>query len=125
MGVHASLTLTARKPELPHHERAWAAIPFPYTRPIRRPRVLVILQVSWGEYMSLDLVLRTLGTMTCVYSVGLFVAAMSVSSLNAAIASTGPFCGAGGCMTAAYESGVGPAPRLPVAYDSLAFLDAG
>ena len=32
--------------------------------------------------MSTDLVLRTIGTLACIYMVGLFVSAMSVSAIS-------------------------------------------
>jgi hypothetical protein len=50
--------------------------------------------------MSTDLVLRTLGTLACVYMVGLFVGTMSVSALNAASSAAGSPCSGTGCHIA-------------------------
>jgi hypothetical protein len=50
--------------------------------------------------MSTDLVLRTVGTLACVYMVGLFVSAMSFSALNAASTAAGAPCSGTGCHVA-------------------------
>jgi hypothetical protein len=50
--------------------------------------------------MSTDLVLRTVGTLACIYMVGLFVSAMSVSALNAASNAAGSPCSGSGCHIA-------------------------
>jgi hypothetical protein len=50
--------------------------------------------------MSTDLVLRTIGTLACIYMVGLFVSAMSVSALNAASNAAGSPCSGTGCHIA-------------------------
>jgi hypothetical protein len=54
--------------------------------------------------MSTDLVLRTLGTLTCIYMVGMFVSAMSVSALNAASTAAGSPCMGTGCHIAYQQS---------------------
>lgn len=54
--------------------------------------------------MSTDLVLRTIGTLACVYMVGLFVGTMSVSALNAASAAAGSPCSGTGCHIAYQQS---------------------
>jgi hypothetical protein len=54
--------------------------------------------------MSTDLVLRTLGTLACIYMVGMFVSAMSVSALNAASNAAGYPCNGPGCHIAYQQS---------------------
>jgi hypothetical protein len=56
--------------------------------------------------MSVDLVLRTLATLTCVYTVGLCITLTSISALSAAGA--GAECGPAGCMLAVHEQPTGP-----------------
>jgi hypothetical protein len=51
--------------------------------------------------MSFDLVMRTLGVVTCLYTVAYFVTSMSVAALNAVTFNSGPMCGATGCVTVA------------------------
>lgn len=53
--------------------------------------------------MNLDLALRALATLACVYVAGLFITVMSLSALEAATFSTGPLCSGHSCMTAANE----------------------
>jgi len=53
--------------------------------------------------MTLDIALRALATLACVYVAGLFITVMSLSALESATFSTGPFCSGHGCMTAANE----------------------
>ncbi len=53
--------------------------------------------------MSFDLVMRTLGVITCLYTVAYFVTSMSVAALNAATFSSGPTCGPNGCVAVAEE----------------------
>jgi len=48
-----------------------------------------------------DLVLRTLGVITCLYTVAYFVTSMSVAALNAVTFNSGPMCGQSGCVTVA------------------------
>jgi hypothetical protein len=50
--------------------------------------------------MSTDLVLRTIGTLACVYMVGLFVSVMSFSAINAASNMAGSPCTGTGCHVA-------------------------
>jgi hypothetical protein len=59
--------------------------------------------------MSFDLVMRTLGVITCLYTVAYFVTSMSVAALNAATFSSGPMCGPNGCVAIAREERVHPA----------------
>jgi hypothetical protein len=53
--------------------------------------------------MSFDLVMRTLGVVTCLYTVAYFVTTMSVAALNGVTYSSGPMCGTAGCVTIAQE----------------------
>jgi hypothetical protein len=57
--------------------------------------------------MSTDLVLRTLGTLACIYTVGLFVSLMSVAALNGASFTAGVPCDRVGCHVA-YEQNLEP-----------------
>jgi hypothetical protein len=54
-----------------------------------------------GVAMSFDLVMRTLGVVTCLYTVAYFVTSMSVAALNAVTFSSGPACGESGCVSVA------------------------
>jgi len=54
--------------------------------------------------MSLDIVLRTLGVMVCLYAIAYFVTSMSVAALNAVSYNTGPACGETGCVTLANDA---------------------
>lgn len=58
--------------------------------------------------MSFDLVMRTLGVVTCLYTVAYFITSMSVAALNAATYSSGPMCGQSGCVTVAREERILP-----------------
>jgi hypothetical protein len=51
--------------------------------------------------MSFDLVMRTLGVLTCLYTVAYFVTTMSVAALNGVSYNSGPMCGRDGCVTVA------------------------
>ena len=53
--------------------------------------------------MSFDLVMRTLGVLTCLYTVAYFVTTMSVAALNGVTYSSGPMCGTAGCVAIAQE----------------------
>lgn len=53
--------------------------------------------------MSFDLVMRTLGVLTCLYTVAYFVTTMSVAALDAATYSSGPTCGTSGCVSVARQ----------------------
>ncbi len=53
--------------------------------------------------MSFDLVMRTLGVITCLYTVAYFITSMSVAALNAATYNSGPMCGPNGCVAIARE----------------------
>jgi hypothetical protein len=53
--------------------------------------------------MSFDLVMRTLGVLTCLYTVAYFVTTMSVAALNGVTYSSGPMCGTAGCVAVAQE----------------------
>jgi hypothetical protein len=73
--------------------------------------------------MTLDSALRALATLACVYVAGLFITVMSLSALEAATFSTGPFCSGHGCLTAANEHSPSPAARFtPVSARSVAAL---
>jgi hypothetical protein len=50
--------------------------------------------------MSTDLVLRTVGTLACIYAVGLFTSLLSMSALNAASNAAGSPCAGAGCHVA-------------------------
>ena len=58
--------------------------------------------------MSFDLVMRTLGVLTCLYTVAYFVTTMSVAALNGVTYNSGPMCGPSGCVTVASKQHVGP-----------------
>ncbi len=58
--------------------------------------------------MSFDLVMRTLGVVTCLYVVAYFVTTMSVAALNGVTYSSGPTCGDSGCVTIARKPYAGP-----------------
>jgi hypothetical protein len=51
--------------------------------------------------MSFDLGMRTLGVLTCLYTVAYFVTTMSVAALNGVTYNSGPMCGQDGCVTIA------------------------
>jgi hypothetical protein len=53
--------------------------------------------------MSFDLVVRTLGVMTCLYTVAYFITTMSVAALDAVTYSSGPMCGQSGCISVAHD----------------------
>ncbi len=58
--------------------------------------------------MSFDLVMRTLGVLTCLYTVAYFVTTMSVAALNGVTDNSGPMCGQSGCVTVASKQRSGP-----------------
>ncbi|MBC7830531.1 MAG: hypothetical protein H7Y62_00745 [Hyphomicrobium sp.] len=58
--------------------------------------------------MSFDLVMRTLGVLTCLYTVAYFVTTMSVAALNGVSYNSGPMCGSSGCVTVASKQHAGP-----------------
>lgn len=51
--------------------------------------------------MSVDLVLRAIATLSCMYTAGLFITLTTIAALNAT--GSGPICGPAGCL-ASYES---------------------
>jgi hypothetical protein len=59
-----------------------------------------------GRATTIDLVMRTLGVITCLYTVAYFVTSMSVAALNAATYNSGPMCGPNGCVALAREERV-------------------
>ena len=61
--------------------------------------------------MSFDLVMRTLGVLTCLYTVAYFVTTMSVAALNGVSYNSGPMCGPSGCVTVASKA-LGAALRV-------------
>ena len=58
--------------------------------------------------MSFDLVIRTLGVLTCLYTVAYFVTTMSVAALNGVTYNSGPMCGESGCVAIASKQRSGP-----------------
>jgi hypothetical protein len=58
--------------------------------------------------MSFDLVIRTLGVLTCLYTVAYFVTTMSVAALNGVTYNSGPMCGESGCVVIASKQLSGP-----------------
>jgi hypothetical protein len=72
--------------------------------------------------MSFDLVMRTLGVLSCLYVVAYFVTTMSVAALNAVTFSSGPTCGESGCVTVASKPYAGP--RYAYAADDSALWSA-
>jgi hypothetical protein len=60
-------------------------------------------EYDWGVAMSFDLVMRTLGVLTCLYTVAYFVTTMSVAALNGVTYSSGPMCGTAGCVAVAQQ----------------------
>jgi hypothetical protein len=58
--------------------------------------------------MSFDLVMRTLGVLSCLYTVAYFVTTMSVAALNGVTYSSGPTCGDSGCVSIARRQAAGP-----------------
>jgi hypothetical protein len=65
--------------------------------------------------MSFDLVIRTAGVLTCLYTVAYFVTTMSVAALNGATYGSGPTCMESGCVTIASKQRT--APRYAYATD--------
>ena len=61
--------------------------------------------------MSMDVVMRTIGVLACLYTVAYFITTMSVAALNAATYSSGPMCGPSGCVTLASERRLLPGER--------------
>jgi hypothetical protein len=72
--------------------------------------------------MSFDLVMRTLGVVTCLYVVAYFVTTMSVAALNGVTYSSGPTCGESGCVSVARKPYSGP--RYAYASDDSALWQA-
>ncbi len=64
--------------------------------------------------MSFDLVMRTAGVITCLYTVAYFITSMSVAALNAVTYSSGPMCGPNGCVAVAREERVHPGESTDV-----------
>ncbi len=62
--------------------------------------------------MSIDVILKAIGTLACMYTVGLFVSIMSTAALNAASATAGSPCGDRACRMATTEAAQMPEPRL-------------
>ncbi len=64
--------------------------------------------------MSADLILRTIGTIICMYAVGFLVTAMSIASLETAGYSlTGPMCAPSECRAVAVHH----PPNFPIGED--------
>jgi hypothetical protein len=51
--------------------------------------------------MSVDLVLRAIASLTCMYTAGLFVTLASIATMNAA--GYDPYCTGTGCLAASIE----------------------
>ena len=51
--------------------------------------------------MSVDLVLRAIASLTCMYTAGLFVTLASIATINAA--GYAPYCKGNTCLTASIE----------------------
>ncbi len=62
--------------------------------------------------MSIDVILKAIGTLVCIYTVGLFVSVMSTAALNAAGATAGSPCGDRACRMAATQAAPMPEPTL-------------
>ena len=58
--------------------------------------------------MSFDLVMRTLGVLTCLYTVAYFVTTMSVAALSGVSFNSGPTCVESGCVSIASKQRSGP-----------------
>ena len=71
--------------------------------------------------MSVDLVLRAIATLSCMYTAGLFITLTSIAALNAAGA--GPICGPAGCM-AGYEQRQPPIHRVAAPIRNAAVITA-
>ena len=63
--------------------------------------------------MSFDLVMRTLGVLTCLYTVAYFVTTMSVAALNGVTYNSGPMCGRADASPSPASSIRGRATRMP------------
>ena len=72
--------------------------------------------------MSSDIVLRSLGVMVCLYTVGYFVTSVSVAALNAVSYNTGPACGQTGCVTLSADAQSALEPRAEPVWIAAAFL---
>jgi hypothetical protein len=58
--------------------------------------------------MSFELVTRTLGVLTCLYTVAYFITTMSVAALDAVTYNSGPMCNGSSCVTVARERRILP-----------------
>jgi hypothetical protein len=63
--------------------------------------------------MSTDVVLRTIGTLLCIYTVGLFVSMMSAAALNGVSFVGGSPCDQAGCHVAYRDEETEPAASVP------------
>jgi hypothetical protein len=78
--------------------------------------------------MSIDSVLRTLGVLTCVYTVGLFVSVMTTAALNVASYNAGTLCSDRTCTTVAANQshhGLPQEPDYPAGFRTAALFIAG
>lgn len=64
--------------------------------------------------MTIDSVLRTIGVLTCVYTIGLFVSVMTTAALNVASYNAGTLCTDGSCASVAALQSHHTAPAEPV-----------
>ena len=71
--------------------------------------------------MPVDLVLRAIATLSCMYTAGLFITLTSIAAIN--VTGFDPTCGPAGCMTASYEQRLDiPIRPAPVRMRALASL---
>jgi hypothetical protein len=54
--------------------------------------------------MSIDSILRAIGALACVYTIGLFVAVTSTAALNAAAYGPGTLCAEAACSHTAHRA---------------------
>ncbi len=54
--------------------------------------------------MSIETILRSVGTVTCIYTIGLFVTIMTDATLTAASRIAAPSCSSARCAELAYDT---------------------
>jgi hypothetical protein len=72
--------------------------------------------------MTIDSVLRAIGALTCVYTIGLFVAMMSTAALNAAASDGSMLCTDRSCHRAALAERHHAAPGQPTYHTAAMFI---
>lgn len=70
--------------------------------------------------MSTDIVLRTIGTLACIYTVGLFISVMSFSAINGVSFAAGAPCDQAGCHVAYQQQRLEP----KAAFDETSIIHA-